>query len=189
VRLLDASSGRVLPNVDVTLRSGSAIGCVQAPCPPGSADWAGRADSAGRIIIPKRANQPGEIVVSDAYVPDLLDNATKRERDGWDLELTLKDSSGNDPYPLKLFDGSSKKPLVNKPVRLEFTDPHGVAHNVDLVTNALGYIFVSYQIAAIGKHSLIRVHRYDLHFVRFADTHHNLYFSPRTNNIGSPSTY
>jgi hypothetical protein len=118
------------------------------------------------------------IVETNAYAPDLLDNATKREDGGWDLELTAKEPSGNGAYPLKLFDGDSKKPLVNMPVTLEFTDPHGVSHTVALVTNALGYVFVSNQIAAIGKHSRIRVHYYHLQFVDFGGTHHNLYFSP-----------
>lgn len=117
------------------------------------------------------------IAETDAYAPDLLDNATKRERGGWDLELTPKDTSGNDPHPLKLFDGDSKKPLVSTPVTLEFTDPHGATHTVALVTNALGYIFVSNQIAALARHSRIGLPYHHVQFVDFADTHHNLYFA------------
>lgn len=189
VRLLDASSGRPIPDINIRLHSGNAIVCDKAPCPPDSADWKGSSDPAGRVIIPKGAIEMSAIAETDAYAPDLLDNATQRESGGWDLELTSKDSSGNDPHPLKLFDADSKKPLVGMPVRLEFNDPHGVTHTVDLVTNALGYVFVPFQIAAVGKHSLIRVHRYSLQFVEFRETHHNIYFSPRTSVKGNSSSY
>jgi hypothetical protein len=177
VRVLDASSGRPISNLDIRIHPVNAVICERAPCSPDSTKWRARSDSSGRTVIPRRAIAMSVIAETDAYVPDLLDNATKRDHGGWDLELTSKDASGNDPHPLKLFDADSKKPLVNMPVSLEFSDPHGASHSVDLVTNALGYVFVTSQIAAIGKHNRIRVHYYHLQFVDFADTHHNLYFS------------
>jgi hypothetical protein len=178
VRVLDASSGRPISNLDIRIHPANAVVCERAPCSPDSTNWKARSDSSGRTVIPRRAIAMSVVAETDAYAPDLLDNATKRERGGWDLELTSKEPSGNDPYPLKLFNGDSKKPLVNKPVTLEFTDPHGVSHTVALVTNALGYVFVSSQIAAIGKHNRIRVPYYHLQFVDFTETHHNLYFVP-----------
>jgi hypothetical protein len=179
VRVLDASSGRPISNLDIRIHPANTVVCERAPCSPDSTSWRARSDTSGRTAIPRRAIAVGVIAETDAYAPDLLDNATKRESGGWDLELTAKGPSGNDPHPLKLFDGDSKKPLVSTPVTLEFTDPHGVSHTVALVTNALGYVFISNQIAAIGKHSRIRVPYYHLQFVDFADTHHNLYF-PRS---------
>jgi hypothetical protein len=177
VRVLDASSGRPIPNLDIRIHSGNAVICDRAPCRPDSATWKAHSDSSGRTVIPRRAIAISAIAETEAYAPDLLDNATKREHGGWDLELTSKEPSGNDSYPLKLFDGDSKTPLVNMPVTLEFTDPHGASHTIALVTNALGYVFVSNQIAAIGKHCRIRVHYFHLQFVDFAATHHNFYFS------------
>jgi hypothetical protein len=177
VRVLDASSGRPISNLEIRIHPVSAVACEQAPCSPDSTSWKAHSDSSGRTAIPRRAIAMSVIVETSAYASDLLDNATKREHGGWDLELTAKEPSGNGPYPLKLFDADSKKPLVNSPLSLEFTDPHGAAHTVALVTNALGYVFVSNQIAAIGKHSRIRVPYYHLQFVDFARTHHNLYFS------------
>lgn len=189
VRLLDASSGRPIPDVDVRLHSGNAIVCDKAPCASDSSDWKGRSDPAGRVIIPRRAIVMNAIAESDAYAPDLLDNATPRASGRWELELTSKDSSGNDPHPLKLFDGDSKKPLVSTPVSLEFRDAHDGTHTIALVTNALGYVFVPYQIATVGKHSSIKVRGYSLRFVDFSETHHNIYFVPRRNNRGSSWSY
>ena len=186
VRILDAVSGRPIPDIDIRLRSGTAIGCEKAPCPSDGTDWKGRSDAAGRIVVPKRAVETNAIAETDAYAADLLDNATHREGGEWELELMSRDSSGNDLHPLKLLDSDSKKPLAGMPVSLEFRDPHNGTHNVALVTNALGDVFIPSQIAAMGKHSSIKMRGYHLEFIDFANPHHNIYFQPRTNHIGGP---
>jgi hypothetical protein len=113
----------------------------------------------------------------DSYMDDLLDNATLEKNGEWVLELTPGDSTGAGPFALKLFNETdSREPFVNHRVALEFSDMHDTKHTVVLTTNALGYIFIQPQIAAIGKHASLKIPHFDLEFIRFDDAHRNVYF-------------
>jgi hypothetical protein len=176
VRLVSASNARPIANTEVRLRPDSGVGCEQARCAPDGSMWRGRSDAAGRVVIPKRIIGMLATAEVDAYMDDLLDNATLEKNGDWILEMTPRDSSGSAPLALKLFDEKTREPFVNQRVTLEFTDPQGATHNVMLTTNAFGYVFIQPQIPLIGKHASLKIPHYHIEFVRFPDAHHNFYF-------------
>jgi hypothetical protein len=177
IRLLDAHTGQPISNLEVRLLSERVSGCSKAPCPIDSVTWTGRSDADGRIELPKSAIGAQATAATDSHEADLLDNATHEGGSEWVLELTAKDSSGDDPYPLKLLDEESRKPLASTPVSLKFTDTHNGEHEVALITNALGYVFIPSQIAAMGKHSFVKVKHYNVAFIDFG-AQHNIYIRP-----------
>ena len=176
VRLVASSNARPIANTEVRLRPDSGVGCEKARCAPDGSMWRGRSDASGRVVIPKQIIGMLATAEVNAYVDDLLDNATLEKNGEWILELTPKDSSGSAPFPLKLFDESTREPFVNQRVTLEFSDMHDTKHNVSLTTNSFGYVFIQPQIAAIGKHASLKIPHYDIEFVHFADAHRNVYF-------------
>jgi hypothetical protein len=177
IRLLDAHTGQPISNLEIRLLSEHGSGCSKAPCRIDSVTWTGRSDADGRIEIPKSAIGAQATAATDSHEPDLLDNATHEGGGDWVLELTARDSSGDDPYPLKLLNEESRKPLASTPVSLKFADTHNGEHEVALTTNALGYVFIPSQIAAMGRHGSVKVKHYDLAFIDFG-ARHNIYIRP-----------
>lgn len=184
VRLVDAHTGRPISNTEIKLRPDARYGCQNSPCAADGTVWTGRSDGAGRIVVPKDAAQTMAVAESQLYMPDLLDNATHMTSGEWSLELLARDSAGESAHPLKLIDLSSKQPMVNTRVSLEFSDPHGASHALALTTNVLGYVFVPAQIAAIGKHIWLKTHGYAFESINFAELHHNVYLTPRNSTRG-----
>jgi hypothetical protein len=176
VQLVASSNARPIANTDVRLRPDSGVGCEKTRCAPDGSMWRGRSDASGRVVIPKRIIGMLATAEVDAYVDDLLDNATREKNGDWILELTPKDSTGSAPFSLKLFDEKTREPFVNQRVTLEFSDMHDTKHTVPLTTNAFGYVFIQPQIAAIGKHASLKIPHYDIQFVHFADAYRNVYF-------------
>jgi hypothetical protein len=176
VRLLESTTARPITNVEMRLRIYFEINCKKEPCAPDSTIWKGRADTAGRVVIPKRVIHMQPTAAVDTYQDDLLDNATLGKNGQWVLELTPRDSSGSEPISLKLFDQKSKEPFVNQRVTLTFSDTHGGKHDVALTTSSFGYIFVQPQIAAIGKHVSLKIPHYNVQFVFFSMPQHNIFF-------------
>lgn len=172
IRLLDAYTGHPISNLAIKLLAQRAVVCSAAHCPVDSLTWTGRSDADGRIELPKSAIGFNATAAADAYEADLLDNATHAGGSEWVLELTASDSAASDPYPIKLFDDESAKPLTNTPGKFTFT--HQGEHQIAFTTNALGYLFIPAQIAAIGKHSFVKVQHFDVGFVDFGDRH-NIY--------------
>ena len=177
VRLVASSDARPIANTDVRLRPDSGIGCAQARCASDGSMWRGHSDATGRVVIPREIVGMLATTEVDGYMDDLLDNATLEKNGQWVLELTPRDSTGDGPFALKLFDETnSRAPFVNKRVALQFSDTYGAEHTVVLTTNQLGYIFIQPQIAAIGKHASLKIPHFDLQFIRFGDAHRNVYF-------------
>lgn len=180
VRLVESSNARPIVHTEIRLRPDSGVGCEQARCAPDGSMWRGRSDAAGRVVIPKQIIKMLATTEVDAYMDDLLDNATLEKNGNWILELTPKDSSGSAPYPLKLFDEKTREPFVNQRVTMEFSDMHDTKHTVPLTTNSFGYVFIQPQIVSIGKHVSLKIPHYHIEFVRFADAHRNVYFDHLT---------
>ena len=184
VRLLDAHTGQSIPNAEIKLRPDARYGCQSSPCAADGTVWTGRSDGEGRIVIPKDAAQTMALAESPGYAPDLLDNATHTKSGEWNLELLARDSAGESSHPLKLIDVSSKRPMANTGVIIEFSDPQGASHELALTSNVLGYVFVPDQIAAIGKHIWLKIHGYGFQSINFAESHHNIYLNPRNSTRG-----
>ena len=180
VRLIESTTARPIANAEIRLRPDSMIGCEKAQCAADGSMWKARTDRTGHVVIPKRFIDMQATVELDPYMDDLLDNATLEKSGEWVLELTRKDSSGATPYAAKIFDEKTREPFVNERIMLEFTDVQGARHNVLLTTNSFGYVFIQPQIAAMGRHTTLKMPHYWVEFINFADPHRNFYLKRYT---------
>jgi hypothetical protein len=169
IRLLDAVSGRPVANVDVELWSDNGIRCVQAPCPTNGQAWTGRSDAAGQVVVPTSAVQAVTSVRTPGREGDLIGDSESAGRGGWIAELFPRDSGESAPHPIKLIDGRSGRPIVNAPVRVEFQTDAGTWDSVKTATNALGYIFVPFNVVvAAAEHTWVVVPGYGRTHLDFA---------------------
>jgi hypothetical protein len=146
VRLLDAVSGGPIANAEVELWSDNGIRCVQAPCPTNGQQWSGRSNAAGQVMFPTSALQAVTAVKTPDHEGDLIGDSEPANGGGWTAELFPRDSSGSAPHPVKLIDGRSGRPIANAPARMEFRTDAGKWDSVKIATNALGYIFVPFEV-------------------------------------------
>jgi hypothetical protein len=169
VRLLDAVSGRRIANADVELGSDKGIRCVQAPCPTNGQEWAGRSDAAAQVVVPTSAVQAVTAIKTAGYVGDLIGDSEPAGDGGWIVELLPQDSSESAPRPIKLIDRGSGRAIANTPVRVEFQTDAGKWDSVKTATNALGYIFVPFNVVvAAAEHTWVVVPGYGRTHLDFA---------------------
>jgi hypothetical protein len=161
IGLLDAVSGRPIANTDVELWSDNGVRCVQAPCPTNGQEWAGRSDASGQVVIPTSAVQAVTAVKTPGHEGDLIGDSEPADGGGWTTVLFPRDSSGSAPRPVKLIDGRSGRPIANVAVRVEFQTDAGKRDSVKTATNALGYIFVPFEVVvAAAEHTWVVVPAY-----------------------------
>lgn len=80
VRLIDASSGKLIPNRAVKIKRYLNRRCVKAPCPQYRTAWQGDSDPTGRIMIPRRAFRLNHQVQVDGYQTLIIRTMTRRSR-------------------------------------------------------------------------------------------------------------
>lgn len=154
LQLFDAWSGELIANTDINVESDNGIRCIKAPCPTNGKQWAGRSDGAGLVTIPKSVLQVSTYVRTELHESANLEEAAPGASGIWVIELfpnRLKGAGeinvdghkldGLDVRGYKLVDAETAKPLINKPVHIEFP----LTGTLDTKTNWLGYVFFTWE--------------------------------------------
>ena len=180
VQFLDATSAQPIANTDIELWSDNGIRCIQAPCPTNGKQWKGRSDAFGRMVIPKSALNTTTTLKSAIYHGDLVQDASPNGGGTWAIELFAEEAGVPGPHPLKLIDARTHKAIANTPVRIETRDSHGPGSTQSVSSNALGYIFVPFQMAVKGaENSWVVTSGYRDAHIDFAWARRRMSLTPR----------
>jgi len=117
VKLIDASSGHIIPNTNVKIHSQKNIWCFRYPCPDEYQEWTGKSDNSGNISIPSKIINEITTITAIGYNHgiDLYENSEKIDKDNWLIELDPDSKIYNnvERRRLKLIDSQTQKPLSN----------------------------------------------------------------------------
>jgi hypothetical protein len=158
VKLLNASSGKIISNSDVEVSSDNTIRCIRAPCPSNAKQWSGRSDAKGYVVIPTNILNISTHISTPAHRGggNLISGSKKDMSGAWVVKLIPNRTL--DPWPysyrLKLVDAESNRPLVKTQVRVSFDENESFERK----TNSLGYI--AFPIEKVGMSGWVVVTGY-----------------------------
>lgn len=149
VQLLNASTTLAVTHADVTVHTDSGIECATAPCPRNDRQWQGTSDAFGVIRLPKDILQRDSHIATAGLNGDLVEDSAPAANGRWAVELLpLGPDETPATHPLKLIDARTGKPVTDSAVRIEFATYKGSNRSLELTSNALGYVFVPFDVIA-----------------------------------------
>jgi hypothetical protein len=150
LRLLDAVTTQPLENVAVTVHSDNGIRCARAPCPTNSQVWRAESDNQGYVEMPKSLLQASTSIQAASFSGDLIDDSQLAPELTWTVDLLPEPSAlaepSESPRPIKLINAHTGAGIANASVRIEYGRHTGKPRILDIRTNALGYVFLPFEI-------------------------------------------
>jgi hypothetical protein len=149
IQLINASTTLPIVGTAVTVQSNNGIECRTAPCPRNIREWKGASDAHGIIRIPRSILQLGANVETSACYGDLIADSAPAADGRWVAELLPREpADAPGPHPLKLLDAGTGAPIADSSVRISFGGGNRRPRTFDSRTNALGYVFVPFEVVA-----------------------------------------